>query len=65
MSMPASTAFFIALLMADAGVLVLDLVLEVAELDLAGGVAQVGAVDRRAGLHADLGLAGRPSTATL
>ena len=44
--------------MAGAGVLVLDLVLEVAELDLAGGVAQVGAVDRRAGLHADLGLAG-------
>ena len=41
-----------------AGVLVLDLVLEVAELDLAGGVAQVGAVDRRAGLHPDLRLAG-------
>ena len=42
-----------------AGVLVLDLVLELAELDLAGRVAQVGAVDRRAGLHADLGLAGQ------
>ena len=58
-SMPARTASFMALLMADAGVLVLDLVLEVAELDLAGGVAQVGAVDRRAGLHADLRLAGQ------
>ena len=36
-----------------AGVLILDLVLELAELDLAGRVAQVGAVDRRAGLHPD------------
>ena len=38
--------------------LALDLVLEVAKPDLSGGVAQVGAVDGGAGLHADLGLAG-------
>ena len=36
-----------------AGVLIFDLVGELAEGDLAGGVAQIGAVDRRPGLHAD------------
>ena len=35
------------------GILILDLVLEAAELDVAGRVAQVRAVDRRAGLDAD------------
>ena len=39
---------------AGAGVLVLDLVLELLELDVAGRIAQVGAVDRRPRLHADV-----------